>query len=70
MLSDSRPKVLLTSIEHKSLAEEIVSDIPVIYFEDNECQDMAAESLKRTVAPAHLAYVIYTSGTTGPRRAS
>ncbi|MCY9602684.1 non-ribosomal peptide synthase/polyketide synthase, partial [Paenibacillus thiaminolyticus] len=65
MLSDSRPKVLLTSIEHKSLAEEIGSDIPVIYFEDNECQDRAAESLKRTVAPAHLAYVIYTSGTTG-----
>ncbi|WP_140397831.1 non-ribosomal peptide synthetase, partial [Paenibacillus apiarius] len=65
MLSDSHPQVLLTSIKHRPLAAEVANHIPVLYFEGDARQEMAAESLKRTAAPADLAYVIYTSGTTG-----
>ena len=65
MLSDARPKVILTQRHLQDLlpadrAKRVVLDLQADLFSDE-----SAENPGRIAQPDHLAYVIYTSGSTG-----
>ena len=65
MVDDAHVRLIVASLDHRGLAESLVSERRAVLLEDDWANAGSREDRAAVVSPTDLAYIFYTSGSSG-----